>query len=71
MRESAHNGERKKERRKKKKRPIEKPLCRGRNLNPRTMSPEPSALAARPLRTPLKLKLTDGWGWIILELFMK
>ena len=44
-REKSHGGER---RRRKKKKAQKKPLCRDRELNPRTLSPELSVLSIRP-----------------------
>ena len=45
-----HVRERGKEKERRRKKPRKKPLCRGRDSNPQTLSPEPSMLSIRPLR---------------------
>ena len=47
-------------RRKMKKKAQKKPLCRDWDLNPQTLSPEPSVLSIRPRRPAISLKLEMG-----------
>ena len=46
------------------KKPRKKPLHRDRDLNPRTLSPDPSVLSVRPRRPTMKRLLNTGlWWW--------
>ena len=67
-----HVRQREVRRKKKKKKAQKKPLRHDRDLNPRTLSPEPSALSTRPqcpaLRFP-KLLLIQSFGFPISSFF--